>query len=229
MSLRESERHRVQSYKVDTTTIRIGASDYRIRSLSDRSQFSDPAGEAERAGISSAAWPLFGLVWPAGIALAHAMSTLILGGRSILEVGCGLALSSLVLKRRLADITASDHHPLAEEFLRHNTDLNDLPAIAYRQAPWAGPNPDLGRYDLIIGSDVLYDRALPALLSAFLARHAKPAAQIIVADPGRSRRGEFTARMVAQGYLRSEPWGRFAGAAGPSLRGRILSFVRGPV
>jgi predicted nicotinamide N-methyase len=218
----------VPDYQVATTTFRIGTSDYHVRALRDRQQFSDPDGQAERAGISSASWPMFGVVWPAGLALAEAMSSLAIDGRSILEVGCGLGLSSMVLKRRQADITASDHHPLAEEFLRHNTDLNDLPPIVFRNAPWEGPNPTLGRFDLIIGSDLLYEREHPALLAAFLARHAKPAAQVILADPGRSRCGQFGTMMAAQGYTRTEPWSRFAGFETPSLRGRILSFVRGP-
>jgi predicted nicotinamide N-methyase len=214
----------VSGYEVETTTLRIGTSDFHVRTLIDRQQFSDPDGSAERAGIGSAGWPMFGVLWPSGLALAEIMSTLALDGRSILEVGCGLALSSLVLQRRQANITASDHHPLAGEFLRHNAELNHLPPIAYQEAAWADPNPTLGRFDLLIGSDLLYERDHPALLSDFLARHANPSAQVILADPGRSRCGQFSARMAAQGYTRTEPW---AAAAAKGSRSRILSFVRG--
>ncbi len=49
-----------------------------------------------------------------------------IAGKRILEVGCGIGLCSLVLQQRGADITASDYHPVAEKFLRHNTDLNGL-------------------------------------------------------------------------------------------------------
>lgn len=34
-----------------------------IRSLQDRQQYADPLGDADRLGISSATWPLFGLLW----------------------------------------------------------------------------------------------------------------------------------------------------------------------
>jgi predicted nicotinamide N-methyase len=215
----------VQGYRVEISALRIGSSDYRIRALSDRQQYWDPDGLAERAGISSASWPLFGMVWPAGVALAETMSSLAIDGRSVLEVGCGLGLSSLVLKRRSVNITASDHHPLAGEFLRHNSDLNDLPPITYQSAAWAGPNPALGRFDVIIGSDLLYERDHPALLTEFLSHHANPSAQVILADPGRARCGQFGARMAAQGYTRSEPWKRFT-SLGKALGGRILNFVR---
>ena len=43
-----------------------GVDDIVIRSLLDRQQFSDPLGDALAQGISSAAWPMFGLLWPSG-------------------------------------------------------------------------------------------------------------------------------------------------------------------
>ncbi len=151
------------------------------------------------------------------------MSRIAVAGKSILEVGCGLGLSSLVLQRRGANITASDHHPLAEEFLRFNAALNGLAPVTFRHAPWAGPNPDLGRFDIIIGSDLLYERGHPAALSAFLARHAEPAAQVIMVDPGRSYCGRFGTEMGLEGYDRTEQRVCFTDTP---KRGRIMRFVR---
>jgi predicted nicotinamide N-methyase len=213
-------------YSVETSTHRIGPEDYHVRALRNLQQFSDPDGHAEQAGISSAAWPIFGVVWPAGIALAQEMSRFAFAGMKILEVGCGIGLCSLVLQRRGADITASDYHPLAEEFLRFNAALNGLPPVKFHQAPWAGPNPDLGRFDLIVGSDLLYERGHPALLSAFLACHTESAAQVILADPGRARCGQFSSKMNAEGYSRTEQRLNFAGAETASRRGRIMNFTR---
>ena len=51
-----------------------GVADLRMRALLDRQQFADALGEAAALGISDAAWPLFGLVWPAGQALAAAVA-----------------------------------------------------------------------------------------------------------------------------------------------------------
>ena len=213
-------------YSVATTTHRIGTEDYHIRALSNRQQFWDPDGHAERAGISSAAWPIFGVVWPAGIALAQQMSHCAFAGMKILEVGCGIGLCSLVLQRHGADITASDYHPLAEEFLRFNAALNGLPPVKYHNVGWAGPNPELGRFDLIVGSDLLYERGHPALLSAFLTCHTESTAQVILADPGRTRCGQFSTMMSAEGYSHTEQRLNFASADTPSPRGRIMNFVR---
>jgi len=213
-------------YSVETATYRIGAQDYRIRSLSDRQQYWDPDGRAEQAGISSATWPIFGVVWPSGIALAQEMSHFAFAGLKILEVGCGIGLSSLVLQRLGADITASDYHPLAEEFLRFNSNLNGLPPIKFHNAPWAGPNPLLGRFDLIVGSDLLYERGHPALLSGFLACHTESAARVILADPGRSRCGQFGSQMSAEVYRRTEARFHCDGDTNGKLSGRMMSFAR---
>jgi predicted nicotinamide N-methyase len=214
------------SYQTATVSIQIGGIAYRIRTLQDRQQFYDPEGRAEQAGISSATWPLFGVTWPAGVALAEAMSTVPIAGKRILEVGCGIGLASLVLQKRGADITASDHHPLAEEFLRENAQLNGLPPVNFQIAQWADPDPRLGRFDLLIASDVLYERDHPALLADFLSLHAKPVPCVMVADPGREHRGRFSTLMLAQGYARSEQPFRGTGAE-QTPRGRIMMFSRG--
>lgn len=212
-------------YQTDTFILRIGDSDYRIRTLRDRQQYDDPDGSAERAGISSATWPLFGMLWPAGRALAEEMVHIPIDGLRILEVGCGIGLVSLALQRRGADITASDHHPLAGEFLRHNAELNGLPSPRYRTAQWAGPNEGLGHFDLIVGSDVLYERDHPALLANFIAAHAHPAATVMVADPGRGHRGRFSTLLQSQGFTKAEqPFRGEWQAAEP--RGRIMIFTR---
>ena len=215
----------MSGYETETVTIRIGADDYRVRTLKDRQQFFDPDGSAERAGISSATWPIFGMLWPAGFALAEHMLEFPIAGKRILEVGCGSGLASLVLQRRGADITASDHHPLAAEFLQHNAQLNGLPPIKFVDAQWLGPNPTLGKFDVVIGSDVLYERDHPALLAGFIQEHADSAACVVITEPGRGYRGPFSTRLLAQGYTRSELPFRLDGIDQES-KGRILTFER---
>jgi predicted nicotinamide N-methyase len=209
-----------------TVTLRIGGRDLSVRALADRQQFSDPNGEAERLGVSSAAWPLFGLVWPAGRALAEEMMDFPIAGKRILEVGCGLGLASLVLAMRGADVTASDQHPRAGEFLQHNAGLNGLPAMTFARADWAAEDPAHGTFDLIIGSDVLYERDQPALLAGFLGRHARADAEVVIADPGRAQCGQFSRRLEAQGYARTEKRRALEPGERPPYRGRIMTFRR---
>jgi predicted nicotinamide N-methyase len=213
-------------YTTRLLTLRFGGHDYRIRALSDLQQFADPQGRAERAGISSAQWSLFGQVWPAGRVLAQAMSGFDIAGKRILELGCGLGLSSLVLQRRQADITASDHHPLAEEFLTYNAALNGMSTPAYLDLAWTLPQPNLGRFDLIIGSDLLYERGHAEQLATLVANHAHPAAEVLITDPGRGNSGAFTTALARQGFAVDEVRSAFDDGDLAPFRGRLLSYRR---
>lgn len=187
-------------YLTRLETVHGKGADIVLRLLRDRQQYHDPDGEAERAGIPPASWPLFGLMWPSGQVLAGVMASFEIAGKRILEVGCGLALASLTLHRRGGDITASDCHPLAAAFLAENLRLNGLPPMKYQPANWSQTCPALGRFDLIIGSDVLYDRGQPEALSLFIDRHAESSVEVVVTDPDRGNQPAFNRRMVALGF-----------------------------
>ncbi len=213
-------------YTTRILTIPVNGHDFRIRALSDLQQFADPTGRAERAGIHSSLWSLFGQVWPAGRVLAETMSRHDVAGKRILELGCGLGLSSLVLARRGANVVASDHHPLAESFLAYNAGLNDLPAVHYRDLPWELPDASLGRFDLIIGSDVLYERGHGVQIAAMMERHAKPTADLLLTDPGRGNLGGFSRAMALQGYEVHEEGGFGDDESSSPGRGRLLRYSR---
>ena len=212
-------------YQVKFETLCLGNLDYRIRSLKDRQQFEDNDGAAHRLGITSANWPLFGQVWPSGVILAEYMSGFACADKRILEIGCGLALSSLVLQRRGADITASDLHPLAASFLSENLRLNRLDPIRFHVGDWGKSDPSLGDFDLIIGSDVLYERDQPAILSRFIEQHSSRQVEVIIVDPDRSNRAPFNRAMDARGYAHAEHRGA-AHAHAAAYKGRILRYRR---
>ncbi|HEX5127454.1 MAG TPA: SAM-dependent methyltransferase [Rhodocyclaceae bacterium] len=215
-------------YQVKIETVPIpGGADFIIRSLLNREQFCDPLGEAENLGISSASWPLFGLIWPSARILAAAMQVFEFDGRKILEIGCGVALASMVAHRRHADVTASDCHPLTEEFLLENLSLNQLPPLEYQTGNWAADNPGLGKFDLIIGSDILYERDQPELLSNFIDRHSNTRVEIIIVDPDRGNRSSFNRNMARLGYSFSETRADCIQASGEAYKGRILNYRRG--
>lgn len=213
-------------YETRFETIEGTGADLQLRLLLDRQQYHDPDGAAERLGISAAQWPLFGMLWPSSRVLAHAMLTFEIAGLRVLEVGCGLGLASLVVHRRGGDVTASDCHPLAAAFLLENLRLNNLPPMKYLPGDWARANPALGRFDLIIGSDVLYDRAHPSALSHFIDRHSETAVDVLIVDPGRGNHSRFSSSMATLGYLHSERSVTALPGDGGPYKGKLHSYSR---
>ncbi|MEP6505596.1 MAG: SAM-dependent methyltransferase, partial [Betaproteobacteria bacterium] len=211
-----------------------------IRSLLDKQQFSDPQGDAERLGISSSLWPLFGLLWPSGTHLAVRLGARpMVAADRILEIGCGLGLASLVGHRAGADVTASDCHPLAGRFLAENLVLNDLGPMKYRHGQWPGvvlprdaideraPTVVHGEFDLIIGSDVLYERDERGTLADFLARLAAPVAEVWIVDPNRGNRSAFHKNMARHGFrMDEERLDHVATADTAAYKGRMLTYRR---
>lgn len=201
--------------------------DLHIRSLWDKLQYCPTEGE-EVSGVTSSNWSLFGVVWPAGLALARLMVDFDIDGKRILEIGCGLGIASLVLNHRSANITATDHHPSAESFLEANVALNDDPYIPFVRTGWSEENTELKEFDLVIGSDILYEAGNFDDLSKFVDRHIAPGGTAIIVDPQRGNAGRFIKAMSALGY---ESKSRQA-AVGPLpdelFRGRVLTFSQTP-
>jgi len=195
--------------------------------LRDTCQFEDAGGIAEKLGISSAAWPIFGVIWPAGEVLAHLMLDYDIKGKRILEVGCGIALASLVLNSRSADITATDHHPEAGGFLSYNTELNQGRAIPFVRTGWAdGAVAGLGEFDLIIGSDLLYEADHGTLLAAFIDRHTGCCADAVIIDPGRGFAARFSKEMQGLGFSFNRKAPGETEYMEKPFKGRILIFSR---
>lgn len=182
-------------------TIEFQEFDIHVRTLRDRQQFSDPKGEALQLGISSATWPIFGIIWESGTHLAYLMEDYPIEGKRILEVGCGIGLASLVLNRRGADITATDYHPEVETFLEENTLLNKDPEISFVRTAWADEaSKALGLFDLIIGSDLLYEDDHANILASFINQHSQNQCEVLIIDPVRGYTGHFTKHMTNFGF-----------------------------
>jgi len=161
----------------------------------------------------------------------------LVAGESILEIGCGLALASLVSHRRGALVTASDCHPLAGAFLLENLLLNQLAPMRYCHGDWSAAPAERqgakltpgvqGRFDLIMGSDVLYERDEGGALPLFIERHATPVSEVLIVDPERGNRAAFSKRMTALGYRLEETLLHRDLPPAQAYRGRLLRYRRG--
>jgi predicted nicotinamide N-methyase len=207
-------------------TIEFGKTDVHLCTLRNKQEFHDPEGIAEGLGISSAAWPIFGIIWPSSLVLAHHVCNYDIGSKRVLEVGCGTALSSLLLNKRDVDITATDYHPDAETFLNRNSELNGDPIIPFERTGWADNNDSLGLFDLIIGSDLLYEDEHIGLLSNFIKEHSNLQCEVIIVDPGRGRKNKLAKKMLEFGYTSSFFKPENTEYLDSDFKGYILKFVR---
>ncbi len=208
-------------------TIEFGKIDIHLCTLRDKQQFSDPEGIAEGLGISDSFWSLFGIVWPSSMVLANLMDDYDIEGKRILEMGCGIALSSLLLNRKGADITASDYHPEVEKFLNRNTELNHDKAIHFERADWADASDNLGRFDLLIGSDLLYEDQHITQLANFIESHANPVCEVIITDPGRGRKNKIGKQLAEYGFSQTVSKPDHTDYLKDPYKGHIIKFQRG--
>lgn len=137
--------------------------------------------------------PYWAVPWPSGRSLARALAAdPPAAGARVLELGCGLALPSLVAARAGAHVLATDASADAVVFAAHTLALNDaLGDVGVAHWQQAGETLAVEPWDLVLAADVLYRRdnveALLRLLPALLA----PGGSAWIADPGRSGAEEF--------------------------------------
>lgn len=98
--------------------------------------------------------------------------------------------------------------------------------MKYQTGNWSRTNPLLERFDLIIGSDVLYDRGQPQVLSQFIDRHAQPDVEVLIVDPDRGNRVSFNRKMDSLGYLDTETRISTLPGSGEKYKGRLLRYLK---
>ena len=116
--------------------------------------------------------PYWAELWPAATALAEALPDV--SGLRVVELGCGLGLTSLVAAAKGAKVTATDWAPEAIELLRANAERNGI-ALRAEVRDWREPWDE--RFDLALAADVLYERRNVEPLLARL-RELAPAALV---------------------------------------------------
>ena len=91
--------------------------------------------------------------------------------------------------------------PLAETFLAYNAALNGLPAVHYRRLGWSSARPSLGRFDLIVASDVLYERGQAEAVAEVIADYAAEDADVVVTDAGRGYAAKLGKALALHGFV----------------------------
>lgn len=137
--------------------------------------------------------PYWMLTWPSGARLAEIVNDWTADpddAPSVLELGCGLGLASLVLAARGFRVTASDYDADALAFARENARRNNLSNVETRFVDWREVYADLS-FDRIVAADVLYETRNLRPVAEFVSRHLRPNGFALVVDPCRMVADDF--------------------------------------
>ena len=182
--------------------VSVGGETVRIISPRDWEELRHQEGAVGRSA------PYWALTWPSSLALAETLAARDLTGTRVLELGCGLALPSLVAGRRDASVLATDGVADAVVFAAHNLALNEVDGDA-ALVDWreAGPLVDGGPWDLVIAADVLYLRHNVDALLRLLPRLLGRSGEALIADPSRAGGRDFmaAARKLFSVETRADP------------------------
>ena len=98
--------------------------------------------------------------------------------------------------------------------------------MSYRQLRWDVPLPALGEFDLVIGSDVLYERDHAVMLAKLVRQHTHAGSEVLITDPGRGNSAPFTRALAEQGFIVEEERSPMDAADTAPYRGRLLHYRR---
>jgi predicted nicotinamide N-methyase len=143
----------------------------------------------------------------AAIALARHVQSMgdELVGKRAVELGCGLGLAGITAGLMGAKVLFTDYVQDALDFAEKNAGLNGLPVenARFRILDWEGPG-DLETFDLVLGSEIVYDYFFHGSLIRVLNGIVAPGGLVLLADRKRLCVSRFVGRLNDAGFLCSE-------------------------
>ena len=196
-------------YETTTQRVTFGAADFDFTRIKDPDRVLDEVAEEEdrRERASGARregnelhLPYWAELWDSAPGVAqflvkHYSTTTLL---NVLDLGCGMGLSGTVAASLGHRVLFADLEPPALLFAT----LNSLPwhtRVRTRRLNWQRDTlPE--RFDLILGADILYERAQWPHLEPFWRRHLAQGGTVLLGEPGRQTGDLFL------DWIKQRPW-----------------------
>ncbi len=142
------------------------------------------------------AFPLWAKIWEASAVLADYMARLPTDPPlQILELGAGLGVAGITAAAFGHRVTITEHDPHALAFLEANALLNNCPGAVICPLDWGRCELE-GRFDLIIGSEIVYSDQIIDMLAGVFHKYLRPQGKIVLAEGVRASGVRFWERMA---------------------------------
>ncbi len=140
-------------------------------------------------------FPLWAKLWEASLVLADYLAGMTVEPEMrFLEIGAGVGLVSIIAERFGHGMTMTEYNPQALAFARANALLNHCTNLQIVKLDWNDPDLD-GRFDYIVGSEVVYlEKDFKPLLNLFDSL-LKPGGEILLSAELRKTNVEFFRQM----------------------------------
>lgn len=196
-------------FRVVTETIRVGNGFLRML----RPDSADDL-ISEEDFVGDERLPYWAAIWPSSLVLAGEIAagnlTAAAPGKKAIELGCGIGVVTTAAMKAGVEVLATDYYEPALEFVRANTCRNLSREAKTRMVNWRDLPDDIGRFDLLLASDVLYEREYAGLLPRLFDRLLQFDGRAVIADPGRVSTPAFLYGCKGAGFkiveMTTLPW-----------------------
>ena len=143
--------------------------------------------------------PYWAMLWPVAKYLASSILTeRFPPGKRAIELGCGLGLPGVAGLMAGLDVTFTDYDASALRFSAENAKLNGFPRVRTLAVDWREPPAE--RFDVVLGSDLIYEARNVEPLVAAIKRLLVKGGIALIADQNRQYAEKFRTALLHEGF-----------------------------
>ncbi len=203
-NLKALQQNLQQRYDIEEYELRIAEKDFQwLRILNTDRLFDDLlAKDADDPDLADERMPYWADLWPSALALSQYIfrNKVLVSGKTVLEVGCGLGLCGLVAASNGAQVTLSDYLPEPLQVARYLWLLNRHEEPEMLQLDWRYPPANL-QFEVLLASDVSYEMRSHEALVGAMRQLLKPGGRVLLSEPRRSTAQAFFKLLAQEGFL----------------------------
>ena len=183
-AVEDTVRRLSRKYQLDFEPVNIRGREFYFLHLADI----EPLVAGRDIFANASEFPFWVKIWEASLVMANLMAAMpVREGLRVLELGAGLGVAGIVGAATGHHVTITDYEDEIMDFVRVSAEVNGCAAnVHLATLDWLNPS-DIGEFDVIIGSEVLFhERFFEPLLACFK-RYLKPGGVIYMAHDRRRK------------------------------------------